>query len=516
MVLKWIGMGKVDHPMGDAAEARQIAGALSAENPAKALEEATYWLESLNRTEGFKLGQRFDNVDLLDGAVKNHLRKLSQDYLSMPRQQKFQENMLWKGIHGFWKELGDAYIQCVDQYEGGASGATAIKKNLAVIVARAMRALTLQLKWNLLRYGPIEPRIWADLARLYRIAGTKGFAEGAIVIYPGPHGDGSVKGEFLKAMMLSASCADGLPPVRQEIAERLVAQFVDTFRLSDKPEGCTHCFDLAAPKAPARLYKGAAPTGSMRFFGATGGVAALESLIGQIRDTGGVPADVNLGGTHDNEVVVGVVRHLIQYWSDTPPARGSERRQTAGRITVVPGLNQLLEALEPTQDDELDFSREQPAESWIVENVSDGGYGAIIPTVKSDWIKVGTLVGVQSETSKYWGIGLIRRIAHDEQQQRRVGIQVLSRTAIPVKVARAVPTTIAFDASRDAQPAVLLSTAPDAQGEVAVVMRVGLFSRKDSLDMKVRDKTYLLMPSRFVEGGDDFDWAKFKVMQRGA
>jgi len=30
----------------------------------------------------------------------------------------------------------------------------------------------------------------------------------------------------------------------------------------------------------------------------------------------------------------------------------------------------------------------------------------------------------------------------------------------------------------------------------------------------VRDKTYLLMPSRMVEGGEDFDWAKFKVMQR--
>ena len=38
--------------------------------------------------------------------------------------------------------------------------------------------------------------------------------------------------------------------------------------------------------------------------------------------------------------------------------------------------------------------------------------------------------------------------------------------------------------------------------------------QRDSLEMMVRDKTYLLMPSRMVEGGEDFDWAKFKVMQK--
>jgi hypothetical protein len=32
----------------------------------------------------------------------------------------------------------------------------------------------------------------------------------------------------------------------------------------------------------------------------------------------------------------------------------------------------------------------------------------------------------------------------------------------------------------------------------------------------VKDKAYLLMPTGMVEDGEDFDWAKFKVMQRGA
>lgn len=515
MALKWLG-GKVDHPMSDAKQARQIIDELPAGDASKAIEEITYWLETINRTEGFRLARRFENVDLLDAAAKNHPRKLAQDYLAMPRQQKFQEHRLWNSIFGYWKQLGDAYIQCLDEFESSTTfGVTAIRKSLAVIIARALRALTLQLKLTLLRYGPVEPRIWSELARLYRAAESKGFADSVIEIYPGSHGAAGVKEQFLRAMMLAASATDGLPPVRQEIAERAVAHFAKSFRLSTRPEGCTHCFDLANPKAPVRLFKGAQPTATLRFFGAGEGYAQLIQLIAQIQAKGAIPSDINLRASYENDVVVGVLRHVAQYWSDKPPARSSERQKISGRITVVPGLNEILQTIEPSNDDTLDFSQEQQAESWLVENVSDDGYGAIIPTVKSDWIRVGTLIGVQSETTQYWGIGLIRRIVRDEQNQRRVGIQVLSKTAIPIKISKS-GTISSFKPHREPQRGILLSTAPDAQGEIGVVMREGIFNPRDSLAMMVRDKTYLLMPARMVEGGEDFDWAKFKVMQKSA
>ena len=94
-MLNWLGGGKVDHPMADPKQAREVVAGLPVNDPAKALQEITEWLESLNQTEGFKVDRRFENIDLLDSAAKNHQRKLSQDYLSMPRQQKFHENKLW-------------------------------------------------------------------------------------------------------------------------------------------------------------------------------------------------------------------------------------------------------------------------------------------------------------------------------------------------------------------------------------------------------------------------------------
>jgi hypothetical protein len=34
--------------------------------------------------------------------------------------------------------------------------------------------------------------------------------------------------------------------------------------------------------------------------------------------------------------------------------------------------------------------------------------------------------------------------------------------------------------------------------------------------MTVRDKSFLLMPVGLIEDGDDFDWAKFKVVKQAS
>lgn len=510
-MLSFLTGGKVDHPMADARKAREIVAELPAD-PLKALADITQWLESLAETKAFKTDRLFENIDLLDGAAKNHQRKLAQDYFSTSRQQKFQENRLWTGSHAFWKALSDAYLECVNRFEQGHTGGTAFRKNLPVIVARSIRALTLQLKWILVRYGPVEPQMWAAVGRLYQFAEASGFAGSTVAIYPGSHGGGSVQQEFLKALMLGVSSTDGLSPLRQEIAERAVAHFSPGFSVAAQPgPGCGYCFDLAAGKPPFRIVGDPPAKPTARFFGAGAALAQLQKVEAVIRETGAIPSGVHLGGSYDNDVLLPVFRHLAAYWSDDAPARGTQRRHTATRMTVLHGLGEILRTLDPSNSDELDFSSaaaaESTAESWIVENVSDGGCGAIIPAAKSDWVRVGALIGVKTETAQHWGIGIIRRVTRDEHQQRRVGVQVLSKVAIPVRVGK--PGGMAADS------ALLLSASPDKQGEVGVVLRDGIYNSRDSLDMAVNNRQYLLLPSRLAEGGEDFDWAMFKPMARG-
>ena len=519
-MLSFLTGNKVDHQMADIKKAREIIAELPAD-PLKALAEITQWLESLRDTKAFKVDRLFENIDLLDAAAKNHQRKLAQDYFATARQQKFQENRLWASSYTFWKALSEAYLECVARFEATQTGGTAFRKNLPVIVARALRTLTLQLKWVLVRYGPVDPRVWSDIGRLHQFAEASGFAASPVAIYPGAHGSGSAQQEFLKAVMLSASSTDGLSPLHQEIAERAVAHFSPGFRVTREPgSGCGYCFDIANGKPPFRVIGDKMPASpTARFFGAGDALAQLIRVESVIRETGAIPSDVHLGGVYDNETVLPVLRHLIAYWSDDAPARSAQRRQTATRMTVLRGMPEILAALDPANSDALDFSdpaeAENTAESWIVENVSDGGYGAIIPAAKSDWVRVGALIGVKTEVAKHWGIGIIRRVTRDEHQQRRVGIQLLSKLAIPVRIGKS-GGMFASGPSETNDSALLLSTTPDSNGEVAVVLREGIYNARDSLDMVVNNKPYLLMPSRLAEGGEDFDWAVFKVMQRSS
>jgi len=514
MMLSWLTGSKPDHPMADMKKARELVAELLGSDSLRVLEESASWLDSVGGAEGFKLDHRLALVDLLDRGAKSHQSRLGQEYLDAPRLQKTYESRLWKASFGFWKMLGTAYLRCIEQFQAGAPGSGAVKKDLPMMVGRALRALTVQLKWILLRYGLIEDRIWRDLGRAYAFAESQGFAGQRAVIYLGPHGESSAQEEFLKALMLVMSSPDSLPPLKLHIAERAVAHFGSRFALQAKAApGCHFFFDLSMHQPPARAHKGMALGPMMRFFGAGDAAEGLRDLVRAVGKKDGVPIGVNLGGNFDKETVLSVLAHLEQYWADKPPLRTKQRRDLATRITVVPRFPEIVRWLDAVMDtSSLEFSDPATSESWIVFNASDGGYGAIVPQIKGDWLRIGSLLAVRTETATACRVGIIRRFTKDRYDQQRVGIQVLGNVALPVQLLFAEQAA-ASNTSRLGKPAVLLSDKPDQNGEVAVVMRAGNFAQKQSLQMRVRDKAYLLSPVGLTEGGEDFDWARFKVVK---
>ena len=508
MVLKWITGSKVDHPLADPKQARALVAELPAHDYLKALDEITRWLESVNEAEGFKLERLYEITELLDTAAKNHQRRLLHDYLGMSRQQKFQENKLWACGFNFAKALAGTYLSCAKQYQGGASGAAALKKQIAVIIARSLRTLALQVKWTMLRYGPFEPRLWGSIGELYRYAETSGFATTPITIYPGLHGTGTVEQEYLKVMMLWASSADVLPPLKQEIAERTSSHFASSFRVSKTPfPGAMYVFDSTGEKPPKRIFADVPAGKTLSFFGPGDAPVKIGEFIAGIEQTGNLPSELMLGATYPAETVLSVLKHLALYWSSTPPARASERRVTTARITIVPGYFALLDELERDETDALNFNVSN-AESWIVENVSDNGYGALVPAATTDWIRVGEMIGVQVEGTQQWGVGLVRRVMRDEQRQYHVGIEIIARTVIMVR--------FSLGGTGEADNAVLLSGKPDVNGEFGLIMRAGRYDANVDLHVTGRVKSYVFQPSRMVDAGDDFDWAMFTVRRPDA
>jgi hypothetical protein len=514
-LLGWFSTQKVDHPLAEARQSRRVIEDLPNDTH-KALTEILFWLDSVNATDGFRVDRRLELIAELDQAARPHVRRLAQDYLQL-RQQKFHEHRVWTTQADYWRLVGAGYMKCIEAVRADAPGAGAIRQQVPVTVCRALIAIGQQLKWLMLRYGPVAPDVWGDLGSLYAFAESKGFADRTVALGEGGAADVSPRREFLKAVMLGTASVECLAPEQIEIAERTVALFARHFVLeASRTPHTPYVFDLAMCKPPTRVLGAPAPSApSLRYIGAGATHAEIARLLGVLQQEGVLPSGVTLGGEHDPRAIPDVWRHLLQYWSSTPPARGSERQPANARITIVHGFRLLSGLMSTDAADTLDMSLASlsAVESWVVENVSDGGYGAILPATGSDWLKVGAMIGLKSQGETHWGVGTIRRLARDGERNRRVGIQRLSGHIVALRIAPSGPIAPG-NAVRDNDVALLLTPRPDAEQRVRIMQAPGTFSAGQMLVMRVQGHAFELKPEALIETGEEYDVASFRLTRR--
>jgi len=502
-MISLFGGSKPDHPMADIKEARKILGELPANDAFRCADELAHWLESVMAEEGFKPEYRAQLVQLLDEAAQIPLRKLAREYLASPRLAKFQEIRLWKAIYEYWRQAARAYAGCVDLYATGAKGADALKGSMPLLLARALRSLAAQLKWMHVRYGPVDQSVWGVIAKVYALAESSRLAQSVVTLYPGVPGESTPEKEFLKVVMLAASSPDSLLPLEMELCERLIAHFSASFTLRmDLQPDIAYWIDLATSQAPLRLARPPQHAPSLRFFAAGKALQELETLIAAVKSTGSVPAQVNLGGSYPAEIVLDVLNHLALYWSPKPPERRHQRHRVKSRLNVVHGFDGVLGVFGAGPGDNAEM------ETWIVEDVSAGGFGAGIPEIRGDWLKIGCLLGLQPEGGDTWVLGVIRRLQREIPQKGSVGIQTIARSADLVR--------LSVSGGAGDETGILVGDGSEPPGEARVLLRAGVFVPGRNMEYQKGEMTCLLMPQGAVERGEEYEVVRFREMIREA
>lgn len=502
-MISLFGSKKPDHPMANLKEAKRLLDELPGNDAAKCLDELGHWLESVMAEEGFKPEYRAQLVQLLDEAAQIPLRKLTRDYMASPRLAKVQETRLWTALFGYWRQSALAYVACIDLYAAGAKGADALKAGMPLLLARALRALGAQVKWMYVRYGPMDQSVWGVIAKVYALAETRKLAQTAVTLYPGVPGESTPEQEFLKAVMLSASSPDSLLPLEIELCERLIAHFCASFtlRLELQPD-IAYWIDLATSQAPLRLARPPQHAPTLRFFAAGRALEDLEALINTVRTTGAIPSQVNLGGSYPADDVLDVLSHLAHYWSPKPPERKHQRHRVKSRLNVVHGYDGVLSLFGAGPGDDAD------TETWIVEDVSAGGFGAGIPEIRGEWLKVGCLLGLQPEGGDTWVLGVIRRLQREIPLKGLVGIKIIARSAELVQ--------LSLSGAGGGETGILISDGDESPGEARVLLRAGAFVPGQNMEYRKGDATCLLMPQGVVDSGEEYELVKFREMIREA
>ena len=502
-MLKLFGGSKPDHPMADPKQARRLLAELPSNDPIAALEELSGWLESVSTAEGFKPEQRVELLLLIDETGQFHARKLARDYLGAVRPSKFQEGRLWTAIHNYWDQAGRAFGRAVDLFVTGAKGADGAKGVLPQLLVRALRSIAQQIKWMHIRYGPVDLSAWGVFNRVYGFAEFRGLAETSAPVFTNVAGESTAQQEFLRGVVFSASSPDALLPVETEIAERLIAELTARFRLAPAPgPEMGYWIDINQNMAPQRLVKAPPQTPTLRCFATAAALTEVRGMMQKIQASGQLPSDLVLGDAYEPAVVLDVLGHLALYWSPEPPERKHPRHNVKSRLSVTHGFEGLLGVLGGPSES-LDFDG-GGAESWIVENVSAGGFGAVVPQMKGDWLRVGALVAMQPEGGSNWVAGAVRRVSKISGMQARVGIQTLSKA----------PMAGEFSTSNATADGVLLKSGDAEGGEVRIVLRPGVFVPGQNLEREREGRVHVYMPQGMEDQGEDFEIARFREMIR--
>jgi cyclic-di-GMP-binding protein len=489
-----------------AADAGFVPAAQPDEDPLRALEDASFWLQTYRQSLPEDPVRVYQVVDRVDELMQPHRLALMREYLDAGgRMQTYREHRVWRAAVAYARELADGYECCLRTSQKAKTARA--RPLLATIAARCMRAHTLELRWALLRYNAVEDSIWKRMGTLYAYCERANLATLQFKVYPGMAGHSTVRREYLRALVQAVSAMGNLLPAGQVIAERVIAYVAEFFLLHRHPApGCHFAVDLQASRPPHRIGEGIAPGKGVRFFGPGDAGVMLEGLSRQATETRGVPPQLGLAGDFEAELVVEVLQHLARHWGEKPPARGEARQRVLATMHVAYGFERIVAAvgMEPG-----DSTLDEVTEAWTVENESSGGFGALLPTREEDWLAVGRMLAAKPDWPASWSVGVIRRVTARSPMHRSVGVQVLARGGVVVEL---VPLP------RDQGPlpleGILLpieSQTSSNGGEVAIVLPKGVSAQLGECEMSVQGRAYVLSRRRIVDSGVDFEVTRFAV-----
>lgn len=472
-MFKWLGFG-TSHALADPRKARARLAALSGNNPLETIEEMSDLIESIS---SLKLEARADICRLIDEHSQPYRRKLGNAYFSADGAQRKRISF---AFHRFATLLGQAYLSCIKSYRSGEKGAEDVRKALPLLICRAINAIKSQYKWAHLHSGLIDPSIWKNLFWLFAFAEKIGLTRVETALYPAQEHKTSILREFLKALMIASSAPDALSPWEFEIANHIVSLVSGYFVLesdSTLPD-LTHAVDLSSSNPPGRLKTPCPDEPSWRFFGPGKAYALVEQFVEK-----GLPMEITRGGAYSDEATSKVLGHLLTQWSSRPLSRKSERRRVSLTFTIT---------------HRLDFAE---TESWTSENVSDGGYDAVIQENHLEWEKIGQLFFSAHGNSR--DLCIIRRLNRDDHKRWHAGVEILSRNMLPVELRR-----------EDSAVRAGLVRLDETAMEANIVAEDKNFLPNSRYEIEFGGKKFALIPLELLEKGFDFRLWRCRLMAR--
>lgn len=493
-----------NHPLANPDEVKRMLAELPGDDSFRYLETLASWLRHLLTASEVEVQTLVHVASLIDEAAQAHLRRLTRVYLQSPRLAKTEEARLYVVTQGYLKPLTDLYERLQDMAYRQNRLSEALR---ALLAARLLANLGTMLKWENFRYAPNQSNLWLRLGYTYLLAESGGYGHIQVELYPAHPVPTNPAKEYLRVLVLQSSSLDCLLPIEMEWTDQLLGLFLPYFSLTARPEpGSIYWIDASRPIPPVRLAQQPMEiSASLRFFCSGSTYEQLLVVRGMLEQGSEVPPQLRLDGNPSPRVLLRLIRHLVACWSPTPPQRQHQRYKVRHRTTILHGLVNIFKVFSghPLPHDE--HGEGVNRESWVVQNVSQGGFGAIITHLKGDWIRLGCLIALQPSGGDNWLLCTIRRYHRYSDIGAAVGIQTLGRKISTVDLFPHQPGE-----NRPSHPALCIHDGNEP-GEVRLIIPPGGFRARQTLVMEGGAQKALLTPVLLINREPEYEIARYRV-----
>jgi hypothetical protein len=477
---------------------------------------------------------------------------LCLQYLRNARMSKAIESKLWMAIHAFYWEITRSYHGFLMDFVSNPGGSKT-QAFIPLITSRAIRGFADIIKWRYFRYESIDEKLWLRLHNLYRISEFDNFSTTKVSVYRGDLGQHSPAEEYGQTLLLSLLCSGNLLPREIEMVDRWLDNWSDLIRIDTLFAPERHVFYVDTSQGYGlRRCRNQGTDPNLRFIS----TQPLIGRMGSVRDklkAGAAPA--TLGLTEDFRLPEGytLLNQIELQWGvlHQRDRRASSRLPETGEWKIIrelPGICAELEKFqshgkgalqgqlspeeildiklygfvtERTREKLLDRERDaglpHRAEVWEQLDMSENGLGFAVDSADSDWIKVGKLLAVVSEDWRLWRLGVVSRLARQDEGSRLVGLRLITDSFLAARIkpdnSSAALGYVVDDPETpgvfQAYPAILLSS---ANGTESLLIESSRYSRDRPYMLRTpQHDSRMIRLENVEESGDSWLRVGFRV-----
>lgn len=490
--------------------------------------------------------ERLDVLMQLDVSTRPLQLALCQQYLRNSRMSRVMESRLWHSIYKFYWEQARAYHGFIMAHVAHPAGSR-IKPAMSLVTLRTLHAFGNVFKWHYFRYEKPEEKLWLRLHNLYRVAEFEGFSKGELSLYTPETSPTCCAGQYTRALLLAQLDASALYPKQIEMADNWLNQWAHLTHYDAQYAADDHTFYVnLTDGVGARRIRNPEFSESCRFLN----VSELTEKIKQSRlalQAGETAALQGLGEDCRIPDCFEMLDYAEHQWGplNQREQRKSVRTTTKKAVDVVHGFNEICALVkqggngvdvlhdassEMKYDEMIDMhlygfvtdstrsrarqsmpqptEKAPPHERWVMENESEHGFGASVPSDEHDWLRLGGMVALLTLKSQPWKLGVLRRLARTTNGLSQVGIEILTHEP-HLLMLRLQPSSSLHGYTVDGVdtnsellpvPALLISQTNRDQGEI--ILEAAQFASGRSFAVTVNDHKGIIRLREVIEKGE--------------